>query len=333
MKLKEIGEFGLIDRFAPRFLENLSERTVGIGDDCAVIKLDSRESQLVTTDLLIEDTHFLRDKISPQDLGYKSLAVNLSDIAAMGGTPTSAFLSIGIPPEIEIEWLDSFFSGLHQLAQQSNTQLLGGDTTKSQKHLIINIVVLGKMKTEQIKYRSDAKPADDIFLTGPIGDSGAGLKLLLGDIKPDKTGQFLIDQHNRPKPHLEEGQWLANQESVNAMIDVSDGIDSDLQRIMQKSTYGIGINIESLPLSDQMKMTCKQHGWNEYEIAVTGGEDYCLLCTIDHSKSRRIAQEFEAKFGRELYNIGQVTNKSGELKYYYNQKPVQFKEHGYDHFK
>jgi len=332
MKLKEIGEFGLINRFSPEFLKNLPDQTFGIGDDCAVLALNHNESMLITTDMLIEDSHFLRHKILPEDLGYKSLAVNLSDIAAMGGIPTSAFLSIGIPPDIEVEWLDLFFAGLHSLGQETGTHLLGGDTTRSQKHLIINIVVVGRMETGKIKYRSAAKPGDEVYLTGFVGDSGTGLKIIQDQKPLDEAGRYLINKHNRPRAHLEEGQWLAKQSSVHAMIDVSDGIDSDLRRIMDKSECGVDINLNSLPVSDQMLKACNLHEWNLNEIATSGGEDYCLLCTIAKKESKRIEQDFALKFGRALYHVGRITKNSNELNYFYNQKPVHFKEHGFDHF-
>jgi thiamine-monophosphate kinase len=332
MKLKEIGEFGLIDRISPQFLRNLPAQMVGIGDDCAVLPFNNEESILITTDMLIEDSHFLRDKIPPEDLGYKSLAVNLSDIAAMGGIPSDAFLSIGIPVEIEVEWLDLFFKGLGDLAEESGTHLLGGDTTKSPKHLIINIVVVGKMQTDKIKYRSKAKPGDDVFLTGFIGGSGAGLKLLLEEKEVDKSGKALINEHNRPRAHLAEGKWLAEQLSVNAMIDVSDGIDSDLCRIMNKSHCGIDVDLKSLPVSVDMISVCKQYGWNTYEIAATAGEDYCLLCTINNRNSKRIMKEYKLNFGVELYHIGQIAENSNELKYFADHKSVRLNEHGFDHF-
>lgn len=332
MKLKEIGEFGLIDRISPQFLRNLPAQMVGIGDDCAVIPFNKEESLLITTDMLIEDSHFLRDKIPPEDLGYKSLAVNLSDIAAMGGIPSDAFLSIGIPAEIEVEWLDLFFKGLGDLAKKSGTHLLGGDTTKSPRYLIINIVVVGKMPTDKIKYRSDAMPGDDVFLTGFIGSSGTGLKLLLEEKPVNKSGNTLINIHNRPRPHLAEGKWLAEKESVNAMIDVSDGIDSDLRRIMDKSHCGIDIDLKSLPVSDDMVSVCKQYGWNTHEIAAAAGEDYCLLCTINNQDSKHIMKEYRLEFGIDLYHIGKITENVSELNYFVDHKPVSPKEHGFDHF-
>ncbi len=332
MKLKDIGEFGFIDRFSAQFLKNLPENVIGIGDDCAVLALNKQESMLVTTDMLIEESHFLRNKISATDLGNKSLAVNLSDIAAMGGEPANAFLSLGIPREIDLEWLDLFFKGFEDLARQNNTDLLGGDTTRSLKHLVINVVVTGKIKTTRIKLRSDAQIGDDVFLTGCIGNSGAGLKILLEDRPMDSHSEFLVREHNRPRAHISEGKWLAGHQSVHAMIDVSDGIDSDLQRIMEKSNCGADIHLNTLPVSDQLQIICNKYKWNPLEIAATGGEDYCLLCTVDCDESEKIASQFETRFGRKLYKIGTITNRIHDLRYFYNQECIALKEKGFDHF-
>jgi thiamine-monophosphate kinase len=332
MKLSEIGEFGLIDRFSPHFTRGLPENVHGIGDDCAIIPLNKKESQLITTDMLIEESHFLINKISPEDLGYKSLAVNLSDIAAMGGIPVSAFLSIGIPTEIEVEWLDRFFAGINELARQTNVFLLGGDTTQSKKHLIINIVVLGKIETSHIKYRSGAVPGDIVCLTGSVGDSGGGLQIILEDKQLDQEAKLLIEAHHRPRPHIEEGRWLGKSKHVHAMMDVSDGIDSDLCRIMEQSECGVHVQLDKLPVSPQLTAVCSHYGWNRYELAAAGGEDYCLVCTIDAPHSEEVTREFEKQFGHTLYPIGHITGQAQQLIYYLHQEQMTLTKHGFNHF-
>lgn len=332
MKLSTIGEFGFIRRIAPPFTVNLPDSILGIGDDCAVIPWKENESLLVTTDMLIEDIHFLRKKIPPSDLGYKSLAVNLSDIAAMGGVPHSAYISIGIPKDIEVEWLDDFYAGLRQLAENTGVFLLGGDTTKSPAHLVINIAVVGIIKSSTIKYRSSAKCSDIICVTDYIGDSGGGLNILLEERPIDHDAEYLIQRHHRPRPHLQEGFWLAQQDGVNAMMDVSDGIDSDLHRIMERSLCGSRINIESLPISPQLQRLSSKYNWNAHEIAATGGEDYCLLVTIQPDKFAEIAKMFEKEFKKPLYNIGKITDEENVLRYFESGKEIIFGKHGYNHF-
>ena len=333
MKLSDLGEFGLIKRIAPQFTKNLQQNILGIGDDCSVIPDGAENSLLVTTDLLIEDIHFLRNKISPFELGHKSLAVNLSDIAAMGGYPTGAFLSIGLPKDIEIQWLDNFFEGLFSLSEKTNTPLLGGDTTKSKKSIIINMAVLGKAQPGKIKYRSTAKPGDIIFVTNNLGDSGGGLNVLLNNIDPELDADLksLVHAHHNPRPHLKEGQWLASLDQVHAMIDISDGIDSDIKRIMEQSKVGANVDVENIPLSSRLKNVSLKQGWNAVEIAATGGEDYCLLCTVKSDAAVEIQDNFLNEFGRPLYKLGQITD-SGELTYFHDGSKIDFSTLGFDHF-
>ncbi|MGD0339216.1 MAG: thiamine-phosphate kinase [Bacteroidota bacterium] len=332
MKLSAIGEFGFIRRVSPAFTQNLPKNIVGIGDDCAVIPWGSGTSLLVTTDMLVEGIHFLRDKISPRDLGYKTLAVNLSDIAAMGGSPTNAFISLGIPGEIEVEWLDDFYNGLHELAESENVSLLGGDTAKSPAHIVVTMTILGLEETRLIKYRSTARYGDYIYVTDCIGDSGGGLKILLEDIGMDEDTALLVRRHQRPKAHLMEGAWLAVQDGVHAMMDVSDGIDSDICRIMEASSCGAHIQIEWLPLSVQLRRVSKRYNWNAEEIALTGGEDYCLLITIDPEYYAQIAHSFQKKFNRPLTKIGNILEKEKGLQYSEDGKKYMVHKHGYDHF-
>ncbi|MFZ1977798.1 MAG: thiamine-phosphate kinase [Bacteroidota bacterium] len=332
MKLSVLGEFGFIKRIAEPFLKKLPQEIVGIGDDCAVIPLNRSASLLVTTDMLIEDIHFIRAKISPRDLGYKSLAVNLSDIAAMGGAPESAFLSIGIPNDIDVEWLDDFYAGIHDLAESEKVQLLGGDTTKSPRNIIINIAVLGRANPRLIKYRSSAKQGDVICVSDFLGDSGGGLKCLLENSPFDKETAYLIKRHNRPRAQIAEGAWLAERKGVHAMMDVSDGIDSDLQRIMERSGCGAEIHIECLPISAQLQDTAKKFSWDAVEIAATGGEDYCLLATIDQNDYLAISEEFKKRFNQPLFNIGLIIEKEPAPRYRKNGKIIELKKHGFDHF-
>ncbi len=332
MKLSDIGEFGLIARFAPRFLERLPAGTLGIGDDCAVLPWTKDRRLLVTTDMLVEDVHFLRASIRARDLGYKSLAVNLSDIAAMGGRPTAAFLSLGIPDGIEIKWLDAFFRGIQDLAAAEHVPLLGGDTTKSPGPLVINIAVLGAARPGRIKLRSGARLGDALFVTGSLGDSAAGLRVILEKRLRGRDEAALVRGHNRPRPHLPEGAWLARRSAVTAMMDVSDGIDSDLRRIMERSDCGAAVNLDALPLSAPLRRTARRHGWDARELAASGGEDYCLLAAVRRDAAAATAAAFERAFGRALVRIGTVTAAGDGLKYFSGGRPAALRRRGFDHF-
>lgn len=335
LKIADLGEFGFISWFSPAFTKNLPPQLTGIGDDCAVIPWRGTKRLLVTTDLLIDGVHFLKDKILPADLGYKSLAVNLSDIAAMGGTPRWAFLSAAIPPETEMTWLKAFFSGWRHLSSRTEVYLLGGDTTRSHNNLVINVVVLGEAQEKFIKYRSGARPGDLVAVTGNLGDSEGGLRLILQNSRKHQLTsreKYLIRRHYLPRPQLEEGQFLAHQPEVRAMMDISDGIDSDLRRIMESSGCGVKINLENLPVSPALRHCCRKYGWNLEEVAAAGGEDYCLLLTVNPKNFSTLAARFYRRFGRRLRAIGTITANRGKLVYLKENRPVKLKKTGYDHF-
>lgn len=333
IKMTDLGEFGFIRRFSPWFLRDLPKNVVGIGDDCAVIPGPGRQQILVTTDSLLDGVHFLSDKIPPGELGYKSLAVNLSDIAAMGGKPRWAFLSLAIPPETEVSWLAAFFLGWKRLGSRTGVRLLGGDTTRSLEKLVINVTILGQADGRFIKLRSTAQPDDVIVVTGSLGDSEGGLRLLLSGKGQSPEERSLIRRHYRPRPQLEEGFFLAHRPEVRAMMDVSDGIDSDLQRISEQSGVGVEIHLENLPLSRALRKCSQKYGWKLDEVAAAGGEDYCLLLTVDPKRFPRLNQKYRRRFGRNLHPIGRITADRGKLVYLKRGRAVSLRKAGFNHFR
>ncbi|WP_291861457.1 thiamine-phosphate kinase [Marinilabilia sp.] len=334
MKLSEIGEFGFINRFSEKFSSLNRNEECGIGDDCAIMPLDDQHDQIVTTDLLIEDIHFLRSEITPFDLGYKALAVNLSDIAAMGGKPTASFLSIALPGDTDVEYMDQVMEGYHNLSEKYQVPLLGGDTTKSPDKIVINVCVTGRVKKGTAKLRSAATNDDFICVTGPLGDSGAGLKILLEKINPDSSSRKLISWHNRPEPAINEGLWLGNKTGVNAMMDISDGIASDLLHILSKSGKGATVYVESIPLSTALKETADHNGWNALELALTGGEDYRLLLTISSRSFKKLEKEYNKEFQIPISCVGRITEKNpGQIIWMKENQPYSLDRGGFNHFR
>ncbi len=332
MNLESLGEFGLIHRVKTLFQQGVPKGCVGIGDDCAVVPLDAGRRLLLTTDMLVEDIHFLRSGITARQLGAKSLAVNLSDIAAMGGVPHSAFLALGLPREIDGDWVEAYFSGLHALAESTKTALLGGDTTRSPGPVIINLTVAGTVPAERIRYRSAARPGDKVLVTGTLGDSSAGLLVLQSGGAASSADERLLARHLEPRAHLEEGQWLSSRPGVHAMLDVSDGIDSDVRHILEASSCGAEISLHGLPLSKDLRESAARHGWDPLELAACGGEDYCLLLTAAEDYAATLQAEFAARFGRPLYPMGTVTAAPGVLRYVNGEQEHTFRRKGYDHF-
>ena len=332
-KLSSIGEFGLIEEYiAPEFKDLVKKHMTGIGDDCSIIPINETNAHLFTTDMLIEKTHFIRDKITPYQLGFKSLAVNLSDIAAMGGTPVGSYISIGLPKDIELSWIKEFMEGYKALSQKENVPLLGGDTTSSESYIIINVGISGEIKSNHIKKRSQAREGDIICLTGYTGDSAAGLQALFKDLPVNESTKPLYNQHLSPYPHVSEGKWLAQFKDVHAMMDVSDGVSSDLMHILKASRVKGIINIKKIPMSPALLDFCRAHEFNPLELAISGGEDYVLLLTIDHKSFANIAHKFQDEFKKPLYPIGTIKKGAPEIQYYKNNEQIKDIKKGYTHF-
>ena len=334
MELKQIGEFGFIHKISRGCLIRPDNIIKAIGDDAAAFTVASDLVSLITTDLLVERIHFIRKTISGFDLGYKSLAVNLSDIAAMGGEAREAFVSIGIPPDCPLDYLEAVYDGMKHLAAKFDVNILGGDTTRSEIDLIINVVVHGTAARDQLLCRDMAEPGDIIFSTGYLGDSKAGLHLILNRLPVDSTEmQTLYRAHVLPEPHLREGRFLASQSGIRAAIDISDGLSSDLGHIAEQSAVGAAIYASEIPISVSLQTFCDAFGFDPLEYALRGGEDYTLLCTVAPGKATEIAQKFKNEFNRPLFRIGQTTADS-RLELIYpdgTSKPIS--PRGWDHFK
>jgi thiamine-monophosphate kinase len=309
MGLREIGEFGFIRRISEGCLVRPERIVKAIGDDAAAFRSDPDMLSLITTDLLLERVHFLRHAIRGRDLGHKSLAVNLSDIAAMGGIAREAFVSIAIPEDCDLAYLDAIYDGMKALAARFAVNILGGDTTASKTDLILNLAVYGVVSEREMMTRDAARPGDAIFSSGHLGDSRAGLHLILDGIEVDTPElEALRAAHLHPEPQLREGRFLAAQAGIGAAIDVSDGLSSDLGHIVEESRVGARLWADRLPLSDELRYYCQRFGKSPLEYALSGGEDYTLLVTAAPDRAETIARGFEQGFGRPLYRIGEITD-------------------------
>ena len=314
------GEFGFIDMIRQRF--DVPVGMMGIGDDCAVIPAGKSEF-IYSTDMLMERVHFLRDVASPEDIGWKSLAVNLSDIAAMGGTPAATFLSIALPKDVQGEWAERFIEGYAELSKRLNVPLLGGDTTSSLRDIAINVGVLGRVPPGKSVKRSGASVGHGIYVTGNLGDSAGGLQAILNNWDKTQEVDSLIESHIKPMPRIEEGQALMNTELIGAMMDISDGIASDLRHIMKASGVGAEVHLDRIPMSYNLKWACEKYGKNAYALAAGGGEDYELLFTAP------VGIEDLVDF--PIYRIGEVVP-GNSLIWMENGCPVDFDIKGFSHF-
>jgi len=312
MKIKDIGEFEFIDRIRNGCLIRPDGVVQAIGDDAAAFEMPADKLTLVTTDLLVERVHFLRDATTGFNLGYKALAVNLSDIAAMGGKAREAFISIAVPGDCDLMFLEDFYRGMRRLAKQHDVNLLGGDTTRSKIDLVINIGVVGSVSVQRMLVRSAAEPGDRIFTTGYLGNSRAGLHLILNGINAEtQSYQALMEAHLRPYPYLEEGQFLAAHPGVHAAIDVSDGTLSDLGHILGASRVGGRLWSTQIPVSSPLEQFAADFGFDAVGYALTGGEDYTLVVTIAADQVQAIQQMYAKRFDKHLFEIGEITDSTG----------------------
>jgi len=334
MSMEQIGEFGFIKKISRGCLIRPENVLKAIGDDAAAFISDQREVSLLTTDLLVERVHFLRNTTSAYNLGYKALAINLSDIAAMGGTARDAFISIGIPSDCPIVYLEELYNGIKTLAAEFDVNILGGDTTRSKTDLIINVCLTGSVPENEILYRNSAQRGDIIVSTGFLGDSRAGLYLIANGISTDtEEYKHLFKAHILPKPYLREGRFLAGQTGVHAAIDVSDGLSSDIGHIAKESNVGICLFAEKIPVSKNLKSFCDRFGFDPVEFALAGGDDYTLIFTVSPEKMETIIENYSKIFEQPLFPIGEITapgrmeliESGGRVK---NLTPS-----GWDHFK
>jgi thiamine-monophosphate kinase len=335
MKLKDIGEFGFIERIRNGCLIRPDRVVKAIGDDAAVIRRPrAGQVQLVTTDLLVERVHFLREATSGFNLGYKALAVNLSDIAAMGGTACEAFVSIAVPDDCTVDFLEELYRGMKHLAALHGVNILGGDTTGSKTDLVISISIVGTVDASQVLLRENARVGDVICVTACLGDSRAGLQLILNAMAVETAGRrSLFEAHVLPRPCLEEGRFLAACGGVHAAIDLSDGLSSDLGHILSLSRVGARIYDRRIPLSQPFMEFCREVGLDPVETALAGGEDYALLCTIAADRVDGVAADYANRFGRPLHAIGEITATGDMERVTAGGRRLRVSPTGWDHFK
>lgn len=319
------GEFELIARYFNRVTSSRRDVEKGIGDDCALLNVAEKQTLAISTDTLVEGIHFLRD-IHPADLGYKALAVNLSDLAAMGADPAWLTLAITLP-EVDENWLKAFSDSLFELLDYYDMQLIGGDTTRGPRSLTLGIH--GLVPVGRALKRSGARPGDWIYVTGTLGDSAAGLALLQHHIRiaDPAACEALIKRHLRPMPRVLQGQAL--RDLASSAIDISDGLMSDLGHILKASDCGARINLDALPLSPVLVDNIEMQ--QALRWALTGGEDYELCFTVPEI-NRGALDVALGHHGVPYTCIGQIAPVSEGVKLMEQGKAVEFDLKGFDHF-
>ncbi|MCP4715045.1 MAG: thiamine-phosphate kinase, partial [Deltaproteobacteria bacterium] len=311
MLLKKVGEFGLIELLARQTSRAHPDVIKGIGDDAAVIRPDAQKHLLVTTDTLQEDVHFRMSFCTPFQLGKKSMSVNLSDIAAMGGAPLYYFVSLGVPSKITVDVIKKIYRGMDSRAKRFGAVLLGGDTVASPGGLVITVTLIGSASAKEVVFRCGARPGDRLYVTGYPGESALGLRLLQQGGKLSGRNR-LAAKHLDPLPRIDEARAIAARRLASSMIDVSDGLAADLRHILQESRVGARLYLDRLPLSRAYRKNSAAFSSDLYLAALCGGEDYELLLTVPPRKLKAF-EKLVQMFSVPCTRIGEITAEADDL--------------------
>jgi len=327
------GEAALITALSQIFGPAPAKVAVGIGDDCAALDLAGPDYLLWTVDTLIEGVHFDLAYFSLPQLGRKALAVNLSDIAAMGGEPLYALLSLGWPPDRDSAGALALGEGLAQIAREYGVAVIGGDTVASPPGLMVTLSLLGRVDRGEMLQRRGALIGDQIYVTGPLGEAAAGLEVLKRrlTLEPDLQ-EALCQAHLDPRPQLRAGRVLAGQKLATALIDLSDGVATDLGHICRASGVGARIPAAAVPVSPQVLAAAPILGRHPLDLALKGGEDYQLLFTSPKEQAPALFQAFQKAGLPPPLPLGEIIAGAGVLL----AAPGGEKEitgEGFDHFR
>lgn len=336
MRIDQLGEFGLIDRIQRALPRPGPEVLVGVGDDVAVLRKGAESVWLATCDVQMEGAHFLREAISPRDLGRKALAINLSDIASAAGTPRFALISLGLPQDLPVEFVDGLYEGLRAEAEPFGVDIVGGNISRSRLGVFIDIFLLGEAPQQNVLLRSGARAGDLLLVTGSLGDAAAGVALLL-DGALATTKAYAAETRTRrdtPTPRVREGQWIGAAHQATAMIDISDGLAGDLGHLCERSQAGARVFAESLPVAKANRALAQAAHGNEWHFALHGGEDYELLFTAPAWAAEALAAHVTRETGTPVSVIGEILNPGEGLQLVRSDhSTVPLAARGWDHFK
>lgn len=281
------------------------EVRLGIGDDAALFRPRVRPELILTCDWFLEGTHFLRDKHPADSVGWKCLARTLSDVAAMGGIPRCYLLSLALPASHTGRWMDGFLGGLRRASRTFGCVLAGGDTTQ-RKEILINITVVGEIQVGPAVLRSGARPGDLIYVSGRLGEADLGLQILRRSQRPVNPKDPFLRRHLYPEPRLPLGQWLAKKRLASAMMDLSDGLSTDLPRLCAASGVGARLESSKIPRTRNSD-AARRLGLDPLDLALHGGDDYELLFTVPRQRAKSLPGVFR---GIKLTLIGRITQKA-----------------------
>ncbi|GAB3341964.1 thiamine-phosphate kinase [Marivirga atlantica] len=336
-EVSKLGEFGLIENISKKFTNKVQSTFKGIGDDAAVLDMGSH-FQLVSTDMLVEGIHFDLSYHPIQHLGYKAVAVNVSDIAAMNGIAEQITVSLALSNRFSVEAIDAFYEGVHAACEAYHVDLVGGDTTASNAGLVISVTAIGKAEKGKVAYRNGAKVNDIICVTGDLGGAYMGLQILEREkqtylqnpeMQPELDKyQYIVGRQLKPEARLDLIHELDDLSIVpTSMIDISDGLASELHHIATQSGVGLNIHEDKLPFASAMQEAAAEFKLDTNTAVLNGGEDYELLFTISQEDFEKV------KNHPDIHFIGYINEKDNGLNLVTNNgNAIQLKAQGWQHF-
>lgn len=312
MKIKDIGEFGLVDRITKKPKDK--DVLVGIGDDAAVYKTE-KGLQVLTTDCLVEGDHFRREWFTPEQIGMKAIEINVSDIAAMGALPKYVLVELALPRDLDVEFVEKLYNGMWKVCDKYNIEIIGGNMTHCE-NIVISITLTGEVDKKNLCLRSSAKQGDFIFVSGHLGNGRAGLRLFQENLEGFEN---VRKSYLEPKAQLDTALKISAY--ANSMIDVSDGLAPEIKHICNKSKCGAIIYKDKIPIEDEVRDVARNLNEDEYDYALFGGEDFDLVFTVPKDKLNKV----------NGFLVGEIT-KSKEIKLSFKGTEKEITESGYDHF-
>jgi thiamine-monophosphate kinase len=303
---------------------------LGIGDDAAAWQPDAHHLELITGDMLVDGVHFRSSSTDPGTLGHKALAKSLSDVAAMAGRPLLAIVALGVTHALDEAWIRSFYRGMASLAGKSRCSIAGGDIVRAPV-LTIAVTVVGDVRRTSMRTRSAARAGDLIAVTGPLGLGAAGLRAV--DAGDEKASPRAAQWYLKPQPRLAEGAFFGSRRAVHAMMDISDGVSTDLARMARASHVDAVVSAESLFVHPEVAAMAAAGGTDAERWVLSGGDDYELLVTVDSRAYAHVAKSFERRFGRPLCAIGRCETGGGAVWIERNGRRAPLEPAGYDHLK
>ncbi len=309
MTVSELGEHALVSRIRARLSPPRRDVVIGIGDDAAVVTGARNAQTVLTTDALVEGVHFDRRWSSPADVGHKALAVNLSDLAAMGAEPQWALLSLIVPGAHQVDEIDALVDGLSALATIHRVSVVGGNIARTEGPLVVDVTAIGSGRPRRVLTRSGARPGDELYVTGTLGAAAAGLEMLAaGDTATDADRAACVARHRRPEPRVRLGLAMSRARAARAAMDVSDGLADAVRQVAASSGCGAIVEADSLPIEPGARRWWERSDRDVTTAALMGGEDYELLFAVPPSWKGRLRAARQRASSPSLTRIGVLTS-------------------------